>query len=730
MPAKELKNWIHSLEMRQKAELEKQQYIHELQVINDTVIKASRTEDVDEICHLVGQTVRELNKNAFIIVSLFDRSLQAIRVRALIGGGEKLQQLLNSLLGFPLFKATFRPEEMGETAKYYTSGKLKKLPDGVFTLMAGKISKKKAQQVEKLFNIGTTYSVGFALGNQPYGGISIFLPKGEKIKSASTIEMLASNVSLILQQRQAHIMLKESEHELARQHHLLQIFMDNSPDHIYLKDTQSRFLMINRAMADWFGVKKSEDIIGKTDFDFFETEHAREAFEDEQDILKTGQPVVNKEEKETWPNDRQTWVSTTKGPLFGENGEIIGTFGISRDITDSKHLKEEREKFEKQRIRSQKLETIGTLAGGIAHDFNNILTPIIGYADMALLSLNPEEQLYKNLRVILNSAQRARDLIQQILTFSRTGEEKKKPLELHLIVKEAIKLLRQSIPSTIRIQQQIDESCPVVWADPTQMRQVITNLCTNAYQAMEEQGGSITISLKKVYVDARTAQIYPDLEEKEYACLKVADTGPGMDDETMNRIFEPFFTTKKMGRGTGMGLAVVHGIVKGHNGAIIVYSEPGKGSTFHVYLPTTQERTESLRQQEMEQLEAGQALIMVVEDEEAVASLVEEMLKSLGYTVELHKSSTAALQTFRQHADKYDLVLTDLTMPEKTGLEVAADIEQLRPALPVLLMTGYGENISGKIKEHSNIKKIINKPIDLRELSTTLCKILGHPLPK
>jgi CheY-like chemotaxis protein len=347
----------------------------------------------------------------------------------------------------------------------------------------------------------------------------------------------------------------------------------------------------------------------------------------------------------------------------------------------------------------------------------------LGYTDIALSRLKRSDPLYKDLKHVMGGANRAKDLVQQILTFSRQIEQEYRPLKLHLMVKEVIKLLRPSIPSTIEIRERIDTSCDKVLADPSQIHQVLVNLCTNGFHAMEKSGGVLTIELKQVKVDGLTVQFYPNLEEKEYVRLTVSDTGMGMDDETLDRIFEPFYTTKDIDKGTGLGLSVVHGIVRSHHGDIVVYSEPGKGSTFHVYLPV--QKTEVKTSEEKEQkIQGGDETILVVDDEEIVTDVLQKMLKQIGYQVSVRNSSIEALKIFHQQVKKYDLIISDLTMPNMTGLELAKEVHQVRGDLPIVIMTGYGENITGDIVKHYGISKIMGKPIEMEKLALVIRQIL------
>ncbi|MBD3289494.1 PAS domain S-box protein [candidate division KSB1 bacterium] len=425
--------------------------------------------------------------------------------------------------------------------------------------------------------------------------------------------------------------------------------------------------------------------------------------------------ILTKEGKEKIVAD---WTSV----VMDNNKNITHYQGIIYDITQEKRAEQEKERLQKQLRQAQKLETIGTLAGGIAHDFNNILTPIIGYTDMALTSLPPTDPLSSDLQEILKGANRAKELVSQILTFSQHAEKGQKPIRLHVVIREALRLLRPSIPSTIDIRQRIDESCERVEADPGQIHQLIVNLCTNSFHAMEKTGGTLTIELSQVNVDETIAQYRPNLAAGEYAMIRIRDTGIGMDEDTMDRIFEPFFTTKTVDKGTGLGLSVVHGIVRNHNGDIIVTSEPGEGTTCDVYFPVTKAKTEaeSLR---LDQIQGGSESILIVDDEPAVSGVLKKLLERLNYRVDVKSSSIEALKACRKKSQKYDLVISDLTMPMMTGMELSKQLHKFCPDLPVIIMTGYGDNITTDMTEHYGIRQVIGKPITIKELAEVLHQV-------
>ncbi|MDA3970278.1 MAG: ATP-binding protein [Desulfobulbaceae bacterium] len=396
---------------------------------------------------------------------------------------------------------------------------------------------------------------------------------------------------------------------------------------------------------------------------------------------------------------------------------------LQKEIAERKQAVEERVNLQFQLNQAQKMEAIGTLAGGIAHDFNNILTAILGYSEFALFQLPEGSKAIEDIEQVIQSGKRATDLVKQILTFSRQGEQMHKPLQIDLVIKEALKLLRSSIPTTIDIQQHVVD-CGLVMADPTQVHQIIMNLCTNAYHAMRETGGELDVSMEVVEL---TKQDYLDtlaLQPGPHVKLSVCDTGCGMSKELQERIFEPYYTTKQQGEGTGMGLSVVHGIIKSHHGHITVYSEPGKGTEFHVYLPLVQAQDEGLAKEAGGEILPGSGTILVVDDEPTIGEMLKRMLNSLGYEVLLCSSSTEALEVFTQQRAHIALVLTDMTMPVMNGAELARRIKLLSPTMPVVLCTGFSAIMDEKKARRMGIDGYMMKPVILHKLAQTLHDIL------
>ncbi len=408
-----------------------------------------------------------------------------------------------------------------------------------------------------------------------------------------------------------------------------------------------------------------------------------------------------------------------------ERGEMVGFVHTARDVTHKL-------KLEAQLRQAQKMEAIGVLAGGIAHDFNNILMPILGYAEMAQERLPKDDPLFNELTEIVQAANRAKDLVKQILTFTRQNAQERErwPLEPHLVIKEALKLLRASLPATIDIQQSIDPGCGSILADPTQIHQIVMNLCVNAYHAMRHKtDGVLGVRLERVAIAAGDSlAVLGELTPGNYVRLAISDTGHGMDQATMERIFEPYFTTKPQGEGTGMGLSMVMGIVKGYGGHISVYSEPGAGTVFHVYLPSTnKERTapEANGVGPNALPVGGQERVLLVDDEQGITAMMEMMLRELGYQAQVFNQGSAALAWLRQNPQAVDLLISDLTMPGLTGIELAQEALTLRPGLPVIMISGFSDLNTRETARAAGIDKFLMKPVAIRDLAEALGELLA-----
>ncbi|VAX22874.1 hypothetical protein MNBD_NITROSPINAE04-702 [hydrothermal vent metagenome] len=393
---------------------------------------------------------------------------------------------------------------------------------------------------------------------------------------------------------------------------------------------------------------------------------------------------------------------------------------INKKLRAERAIKKE---LESQYRQSLKMQAIGVLAGGIAHDFNNILSAIIGYTDLTMDRLPEGSRERDNLGEVMKAGRRAKALVKQILTFSRQEDQEKKPVELYLIVKETLKLLRASVPSTIKMKEDIDPDSGSVLADATQMSQVVMNLCSNAEFAMREKGGELIVSLREVDLDNELAKNNPSLADRKLIKFSVTDKGCGIDPATMERIFDPFFTTKKAGDGTGLGLAAVHGIVTSHGGAITVKSKPGLGATFDVYLPKADKpAVDEIKK--IFQACKGNERILFVDDERPLVRLGMEALGQFGYDVVGETSSVEALNRFRATPEKFDLVITDQTMPNIAGDELAREMIKIKNNIPVILCTGFSKTITPEKAKNIGIRDFILKPVLANELAVTVRKTL------
>jgi signal transduction histidine kinase/CheY-like chemotaxis protein len=382
---------------------------------------------------------------------------------------------------------------------------------------------------------------------------------------------------------------------------------------------------------------------------------------------------------------------------------------------------------ERQLQQVMKLQAIGTLAGGIAHDFNNILFPIVGYTELTMDEVPEDSQAGQNLKEVLKATHRAKELVQQILTFSRQGGQERKPLEVQFLIKEALQLLRATIPSTIEIECNVDQNCGPIMGDPTQIHQVVMNLCTNAYHAMQETGGTLEVTLKEVDISYEKSVELVGMKVGRHLELTVKDAGHGMGPEVMDRIFEPYYTTKELGKGTGLGLSVIHGIIKNHGGDISVSSQLGKGSTFTVYLPVIDDIDVEIEPVAASAATQGNERILLIDDEKPIIDIEQQILERLGYKVTPKTDSQEALEEFAALPEKFDLVITDMTMPKMTGDQLARKLMHIRPGIPVILCTGYNETINEEKALAMGIDKFVMKPIVKDELANTIRTVLDTP---
>jgi PAS domain S-box-containing protein len=484
---------------------------------------------------------------------------------------------------------------------------------------------------------------------------------------------------------------------------------------VLIADTAVKIQYVNPALEFITGYTRDE-FMGRDADRFLSGEHHGTTLNPLQDVVRNGTPWsghLSRARKDKTFYDAELTIT----PIRDASGAIMSYVVVERDVTHEV-------KLERELRHRQQMEALGTLAGGIAHDFNNILMPITINTELAIRSAGKSNKASEPLRHVLEAAKRGRELIKQIITFSRRREQKREPIRIAPVIKEALKLLKASIPSNITIRESInDDPSEVVMADFTQIYQVLMNLCTNAAHAMRESGGVMDLSLKSVEVDKDTASSHADLESGPYLRLTVSDTGEGMETEILDRIFEPFFTTKERSEGTGMGLAVVHGIVKSYGGAITVYSEVGKGTTFNVFLPRL---VGSLERENTSPIDIpkGNERILLVDDEELVLRSERDMLVSLGYRVISFTKSDAALKLFHTQPDEFDLVITDQAMPTMTGITLSRKLLQTRQDIPIILCTGFSEAVDEDKARAEGIREFVMKPFTTKEMADTIRRVL------
>lgn len=509
----------------------------------------------------------------------------------------------------------------------------------------------------------------------------------------------------VTERKRAEDMLRKSEKKY-------RLFVENAHDVIFVAQ-EGMLKFFNPYTAEMLGYSEKElaaipflDLVHPEDRDMVLNSHTRRLKGEESPNYYTFR-AITREGEEIWAQINSVLISWEGRPA---------TLSFVRDVTKEHRL-------QTQLFQAQKMQAIGTLAGGIAHDFNNILSAIIGYTEMSIFEAPEESDIPRKLEQVLLAGKRAKNLVNQILTFSRQNEQEKKPLHIQPIAKEAVKFLRASIPSSIAIRENIKNDTGVIIADPTRIHQIIMNLCTNAAHSMKDKGGIIEISLEKFDLDEDSAGRNFKMSPGPYVRLSVADTGCGMDDDTVRRIFDPYFTTKEQGDGTGLGLSVVHGIVKSFGGTIKVYTEPDNGSIFHIYFP----RSESDFNPEKKEgliLPTGNEKILLVDDEEMVLNMSREMLESLGYEVTSRSSSIEALEAFRSNPNRFDLLITDQTMPKMTGEKLAHEIIKLRLDIPIILCTGFSATITEERAEVLGIRAFLFKPILKNDLAKTVREVL------
>ncbi|MFC1811334.1 PAS domain S-box protein [Thermodesulfobacteriota bacterium] len=505
---------------------------------------------------------------------------------------------------------------------------------------------------------------------------------------------------------------KKTENALQRSEKRFRKLFEESNDAIFIHDLEGKIYDLNHAALNMTGYAKAS-LLERVVSDLHPEADQPGAY---QALEETRQNGHARFQSRFMRADQSIITVDISSSVIDEDEGLVQE--LVRDITKQRQM-------EDQLRQTQRIESIGTLAGGIAHDFNNILSPIILHTEMMLEDTPEESPLCFNLEEVHSASIRARDLTNQILTFSRQTEQERIPLIISPIIKETLKLLRFSFPSTIEIRQTVETAGGSVLADQTQIQQILMNLCTNAAYAMREEGGVLEVGLADIHLTSADIVQNSNLAPGHYINLTVRDTGPGMESSVKDRIFDPYFTTKDKGEGAGLGLAVVHGIVKSYDGAITVDSEPGKGTAFQVFLPKIEGHISS-KPADAVQLPVGTESILLIDDEQSMLKAMQQMLERLGYTVDARWSSIEALEAFRDDSDGFDLVITDYTMPEMTGENLAKAMMGIRPDVPVILCTGFSEQIDEEKSKAIGIRAFVMKPIIMREMAKTIRQVLDN----
>jgi PAS domain S-box-containing protein len=513
---------------------------------------------------------------------------------------------------------------------------------------------------------------------------------------------------------------KRVQDEINQRKQFLELVLNHLPDAIVTLDPDHRVVDWNPGAQKVFGYTP-EEAIGKSLNHLVALDRAIDEAGRQSQLL-SGKAVKPFETVRYHQEGIPLNVIAAGYPIMRDD-VLTGVVAVYTDISKQRKMEDERKEYETRIQQMQKMEAIGTLAGGIAHDFNNILSGVIGYAELSLAETLPGTPLHRNLRQILTGGRRAGDLVRQILTFSRQNERELKLLHIGPMLKEALKLLRSSLPTTIQISKYISPGVDNVMADPTQIHQIIMNLCTNAAQAMHPNGGRLEIQLVQKVLEEQDVITQPTIAPGPFAKISVEDTGKGILPEHIDKIFNPYFTTKMTGEGTGLGLAMVHGIVQSYRGFINVDSTPGQGTRFDVYIPTVESAQSHEAPEEMD-LPTGHEHILVVDDEKVLVEVISGMLTYMGYRVTTTNSSNEALGKFAATPADFDLVLTDMTMPDLTGIQLSRRLTEIRPDIPIVLCTGYSHQVSNQHPEELGLKAIVMKPVQTSELARTIRKVL------
>jgi PAS domain S-box-containing protein len=547
----------------------------------------------------------------------------------------------------------------------------------------------------------------------------------KEIVDERTLELSNSNQSLLHKFNEQ----RQTEEELRKSEETYRLLADNISDNLWVLDLNTlKFTYISPSVIKLSGFTSDETL--KISLQDLLTPSSMELAmsvltEELEDENRNPTPLRSRTlELEQYCKDGTTvWTEAAMRLIHDNEGRPVSVLGVTRNISERKQAEKERRKLEAQLQQAYKMEAIGTLTGGVAHDFNNILSIIIGNTELALDDIPKNNPASLCLENINTASHRAAEIVKQLLNYSRKTDHTLQPVNIVSVIKDALKFLRSTIPTNIKFKKNIQHTSINVLADPVQIHQVMMNLCVNAYHEMEDAGGTLGVTIKNKVLDEKEANSYPELTKGDYVELMVSDTGPGIDPGIIYRIFDPYYTTKEVGKGSGMGLAVVHGIVKNHNGFVTATSKLGKGSTFTILLPVIKEKPES-KIEKTDELPPGNEKILFIDDEEAIVNIIQKILERLGYKVEALRNPLEALQLFQSKPDKFDLVITDTTMPQMTGVDLSEKLRNIRPDIPIIICTGHSDLIDKTKAKKIGLNAYVMKPIMKQDIANTIRNVL------
>jgi PAS domain S-box-containing protein len=683
----------------------------ELTLIRETIIAASRTDDVDEVCRLIGRAVHSVNEHTSVIVTLYDPEIDAIRLRA-FAGADRMVNAARKLLDRNPYAITLRAEDMGEESALYTSGRLERLPGGIHTLAGGKIPRTVCRAIERLANVAAVYTIGFALDERPFGGITIFTPQDIEIRYPGAIETLVSHLAVVLHQREAKSALQQSERRFRQ-------LIESGDDIIFSLDRDGVVQMASGARLQTYGFQPA-DVVGNSLETFF-GEGAAAYRVQHRRVLESGEALTY--ENTTTFDGQEVINQITIYPIKNQSGKVELVGVICRDVTEQRRT-------EARLRRQERLAVVGQLAAGIAHDFNNIMSVIVLYAQLAAQMPGLPERLRQHLAVINEQAHRSSELIEQILDFGRSTTIERRPLDLLALLEKIATLLRRTLPEHIAINLHHEGGPFWIEGDPTRLQQALMNLATNARDAMPG-GGEIRVRLRSEVYDAHPVPL-PEMAPGAWVRLDFTDTGTGMPPDVMDHLFEPFYTTKNRGEGTGLGLAQVHGIVSQHDGAITVKSQEGRGTTITLYLPA-QPAPEPVRSpDDAGTIPTGHGeVLLVVEDDVRTQEALVHVLEQLRYQVRVASTGAEALELLLAEGDEIDMVISDAVMPELGGVELVTAMAAQNLDQPALIVSGYlaPEN-QAPLQAQPNFVGWLSKPLELEPLARAIAQALRANVQK